>query len=73
VDEYKAVYCYPLAHYDYWKKELPGRKLPMGMFGENFTTDGLSKNLPILAIRFSVGSADGSCGDAASAACYKLV
>ena len=20
---YKAVYCYPLAHYDYWKKELP--------------------------------------------------
>jgi len=21
---YKAVYCYPLAHYDYWKKELPG-------------------------------------------------
>ncbi len=23
--EYKAVYCYPLAHYDYWKRELPGR------------------------------------------------
>jgi MOSC domain-containing protein YiiM len=38
--EYKAVYCYPLAHYAYWKKELPGRELPMGMFGENFTIDG---------------------------------
>lgn len=22
--EYKAVYRYPLVHYDYWKKELPG-------------------------------------------------
>ena len=20
----KAVYCYPIEHYDYWKKELPG-------------------------------------------------
>jgi len=37
--EYKAVYCYPLEHYDYWKKELPDRELPMGMFGENFTLD----------------------------------
>src|SRR5258708_18329127 len=37
--EHKAVYCYLLAHYDYWKKELPGRDLPMGMFGENFTID----------------------------------
>ena len=56
--EYKAVYCYPLAHYDYWKKELPGRKLPMGMFGENFTTDGLSEESAHLGDRFSVGSAE---------------
>jgi len=40
--EHKAVYCYPLTHYDYWKKELPGRELPMGMFGENFTIDGIA-------------------------------
>ena len=39
--EFKAVYCYPLEHYDYWKKELPGQDLPMGSFGENFTIDGL--------------------------------
>jgi MOSC domain-containing protein YiiM len=38
--EHKAVYCCPLAHYDYWKRELPGRELPMGMFGENFTIEG---------------------------------
>ena len=37
--EYKAVYCYPLAHYDYWRKELPGREVPIAMFGENFTID----------------------------------
>jgi MOSC domain-containing protein YiiM len=56
--EYKAVYCYPVAHYDYWKKELPGRELPMGMFGENFTSDGLSEDSAHLGDRFSVGSAE---------------
>lgn len=55
--EYKAVYCYPAAHYDYWKKELPGRELPMGMFGENFTTGGLLEDSVHLGDRFSVGSA----------------
>src|SRR5580704_880169 len=37
--EFKAVYCYPVEHYEYWKQELPGRDLPMGMFGENFTAE----------------------------------
>lgn len=55
---YKAVYCYPVAHYGFWKKELPGRELPMGMFGENFTTDGLSEDSAHLGDRFSVGSAE---------------
>jgi MOSC domain-containing protein YiiM len=54
----KAVYCYPIAHYEYWKKELPGRELPMGMFGENFTTDGLQEDAAHLGDRFSVGSAE---------------
>jgi MOSC domain-containing protein YiiM len=60
--EYKAVYCYPLAHYDYWKKELPGRELPMGMFGENFTMDdggkGPLEDTVHLGDRFSVGTAE---------------
>jgi MOSC domain-containing protein YiiM len=55
--EYKAVYCYPLEHYDYWKEELPGRDLPMGVFGENFTTEGLLENSVHLGDRFSIGSA----------------
>jgi len=54
----KAVYCYPIEHYDYWKKELPGRELPMGMFGENFTTDGLVEDSTHLGDRFSAGSAE---------------
>jgi MOSC domain-containing protein YiiM len=60
--EYKAVYCYPLVHYDYWKKELAGRELPMGMFGENFTVDdgwpGMPEESVHLGDRFSVGTAE---------------
>ena len=55
--EYKAVYCYPIEHYDYWKKELPGRELPMASFGENFTTSGMSEDSVHLGDQFSVGSA----------------
>jgi MOSC domain-containing protein YiiM len=56
--EYKAVYCYPAEHYEYWKNELPGRELPMGMFGENFTVQGLFENDVHLGDRFAVGSAE---------------
>jgi MOSC domain-containing protein YiiM len=56
--QYKAVYCYPRVHYDYWKRELPGRELPLGMFGENFTLDGLLEDSAHLGDRFSVGSAE---------------
>jgi len=55
--EAKAVYCYPLAHYDYWKAELPGHPLPMGVFGENFTTDGLLESTVFVGDKFSIGSA----------------
>jgi MOSC domain-containing protein YiiM len=48
--EHEAVYCYPLAHYDYWKRELPGRDLPMAMFGENFTRTACWNAQSILAI-----------------------
>jgi MOSC domain-containing protein YiiM len=59
----KAVYCYPLEHYEYWKRELPGRDLPMGMFGENFTLDFPARNdSPENSVhigdRFAVGSAE---------------
>jgi len=56
--EYKAVYCYPIEHYDYWKKELPGRELPTAIFGENFTTEGLLEDSTHLGDQFSIGSAE---------------
>jgi MOSC domain-containing protein YiiM len=56
--EDKAVYCYPFSHYDYWTRELPGRQLPMGMFGENLTTDGLLEDSVHIGDRFSIGSAE---------------
>lgn len=53
----KAVYAYPSEHYDFWKRELPGLKLPWGMFGENFTSAGLFESELNIGDRFRVGSA----------------
>src|SRR5271165_493815 len=60
---YKAVYCYPVVHYDYWRTELPGRELPTAIFGENFTVEASANEAPLedsihLGDRFSVGSAE---------------
>jgi MOSC domain-containing protein YiiM len=55
--KYKAVYCYPAEHYPYWKREL-GRELPMGMFGENFTTRGLLEKDAHLGDRYRVGTTE---------------
>jgi len=55
--EYKAVYCYPIQHYDFWREELSGRELPLAIFGENFTAEGFSETSVHLGDQFSVGSA----------------
>lgn len=56
---HKAVYCYPLAHYDYWKQELAGHELPLGAFGENFTIeDSPLEDAVHLGDRFAVGTAE---------------
>jgi MOSC domain-containing protein YiiM len=56
--EHKAVYCYPVEHYDYWRKKLPGRDLPPGSFGENFTTAGLLEENVHLGDRFAINDAE---------------
>ncbi|HLJ85672.1 MAG TPA: MOSC domain-containing protein [Candidatus Angelobacter sp.] len=56
--EFKAAYCYPIAHYEYWKEELQGRELDPAMFGENFTIDGLHEDSVHVGDRFAVGSAE---------------
>jgi MOSC domain-containing protein YiiM len=52
----KAVYVYPAEHYDYWRIQLPGMKLPWGMFGENFTTTGVGENSVAIGDEFRIGS-----------------
>lgn len=53
----KAVYGYPSEHYAYWKDQLPHRDLPMGMFGENLTTQGLSEENLCIGDKLQIGSA----------------
>lgn len=54
----KAVYAYPAEHYQYWQQHLPGMNLPWGMFGENFTTEGLDERGVRIGDRFRIGSAE---------------
>lgn len=54
----KAVYVYPSEHYAFWKRELPDMDLPWGMFGENFTTEGLNETETRIGDKFRIGSAE---------------
>ena len=54
----KAVYIYPSEHYAFWKQELPDMDLPWGMFGENFTTEGVFETEINIGDRFRIGSAE---------------
>lgn len=54
----KAVYVYPSEHYPFWKRELPEMDLPWGMFGENFTSEGLNETETHIGDKFRIGSAE---------------
>jgi len=56
--ESKAVYVYPTEHYEFWRNELPEMELPWGMFGENFSTEGLSEESVNIGDSFKVGTAE---------------
>lgn len=53
----KAVYAYPSEHYAYWRSELGRPELNWGMFGENFTTDGLLEKDTNIGDTFRIGTA----------------
>jgi len=53
----KAVYAYPAGHYPWWRTELPEMTLPYGMFGENFTTEGLNESTVNIGDEFRVAAA----------------
>jgi MOSC domain-containing protein YiiM len=53
----KAVYSYPAEHYDYWRKQFPNVDIKWGMFGENFTTEGLMEDTVNIGDQLQIGSA----------------
>src|SRR6266699_793108 len=67
----KAVYVYPSEHYGYWRAELPGVNLPWGMFGENFTTEGLLEEAVYVGDRFRIGETEVMATEPRMP-CYKL-
>jgi len=67
----KAVYAYPSEHYGYWRTELPAMDLCWGMFGENFTTDGLLENAVYIGDRFQIGETEVMATEPRMP-CYKL-
>ena len=67
----KAVYAYPVEHYEFWRREFPGMELPPGMFGENFTIEGLLESDVNIGDRFSIGTTE-VMATAPRLPCYKL-
>ena len=53
----KAVYVYPVEHYEYWRKQLPDLSMSWGAFGENLTTEGLSEDTLCIGDLVRAGSA----------------
>lgn len=53
----KAVYAYPVEHYEYWRKQLPDLSMSWGAFGENLTTEGLSEDTLCIGDLVRAGSA----------------
>jgi MOSC domain-containing protein YiiM len=53
----KAVYVYPSEHYAFWRAKLVDVHVTYGMFGENFTTEGLDESTVCIGDRFRIGGA----------------
>jgi MOSC domain-containing protein YiiM len=52
----KAVYSYAKEHYEFWRKDLQDVSLSWGMFGENFTTEGLFEESVNIGDTFQIGT-----------------
>ncbi|MFI1364768.1 MOSC domain-containing protein [Streptomyces griseochromogenes] len=56
--EMRAVLVYQLDSYRYWQKHLGRDDLSFGMFGENFTVDGLPDDDVCIGDRYRIGEAE---------------
>jgi ferredoxin-NADP reductase/MOSC domain-containing protein YiiM len=55
--EQRAVFVYQLDSHRYWSKELNRTDLTPGIFGENFTVDGLPDDEVCIGDRYRIGTA----------------
>jgi MOSC domain-containing protein YiiM len=53
----KAVYAYPLEHYNFWRQFLAINQLETGSFGENLTTAGVMDNEVYMGDLWQFGTA----------------
>ena len=63
----KAVYAYPIEHYQFWRGVYPNIEMPNGMFGENFTIQGLMENEVRVGDCFEMGLVKGYCNSTKNA------
>ena len=56
--EQRAVFVYQLDSYRYWQQHLQRDDFSHGMFGENFTVDGLADSEVCVGDRYRIGSAE---------------
>ena len=55
--ENRAVYVYQTGSYEYWADRLQRDDLSHGIFGENFTVDGLADDEVCIGDRYRIGTA----------------
>jgi MOSC domain-containing protein YiiM len=53
----KAIYAYPIEHYEFWAQKLKRSDLQMGQFGENLIVEGMTEDDVHIGDVFRVGSA----------------
>jgi MOSC domain-containing protein YiiM len=53
----KAVYGYPLEHFDFWRAQYPDLEIEFGFFGENLVTTGMFEGALHIGDRYRFGSA----------------
>lgn len=51
----KAIYVYPIEHYEYWKSELGVATLEPAQFGENLTVSGMTEESVLIGARYRFG------------------
>jgi len=54
----KAVYAYPSEHYAFWQSEYPDKDLPLAVFGENLTTEGILESEICAGDSIRIGTAE---------------